>query len=140
MSFDDLPEMAKQTIRLSILSWCPKACEPELLHNVIQEHCSASQAKRCFSNAANYVLSSKKKNIKYVFGFVLLEMSGGMVIPLEHAFVHEGHRYLDITLMNPELKYVKVLEIKKQDLMEYMDQKNSAPDLREYGEYISKKK
>mgnify|MGYP003576831144 CR=1 FL=1 len=86
-----------------------------------------SQPKQCFNNAWRHVIDHPGST--YVLGYYMYMGQ----IPIEHAWVKEGNGYLDVTLDEKKIKssdaYMKVIEVPRELLDEYVNAKQHAPDL-----------
>ena len=93
-----------------------------------------AKKKECFNNAFKSL--SGHPDSKYVLGYVFFHN-----IPIEHAWIKEGDKYFDVTLVpDQQHGYVSVAEFKLDDIMEYVDEKGSAPSLYDINRFVGNKK
>jgi len=91
--------------------------------SVVHQKAPGSIRKDCFNNSFRYW--SNHSGCTYVLGYLFY--AG---IPIEHAWVRDGERYLDVTL-DPKKQetYFAVYEVSDDVLMRYVDAHHSAPSL-----------
>jgi hypothetical protein len=81
-----------------------------------------ARAKDCYNNAYRYMLHDGQDGMKYVLGFVLVHD-----IPVEHAWIRKGDRYIDPTLQGAE--YIKVVEFDEAVILKFVVKHHHAPTL-----------
>ena len=89
------------------------------LVKVICRQAAHSEPKACFNNA--YRAMSAPDDL-YVLGFVLVQG-----VPIEHAWIKSGGRYIDVTLEPSGFEYVSVVEMPFQVLLEITEANRYCP-------------
>lgn len=89
---------------------------------------SLSEIKQCFTNAYRYV--SRNPDATYVLGYYL--MFG--TIPIEHVFVKQNGKYLDVTIDSDDERdeYYSVVELSDQEMHKLAANNGTTPDLYQY--------
>jgi hypothetical protein len=87
--------------------------------------------KKCFDNA--YYYASKKTGALYILGHYV--MYG---VPIEHAWIKEGDRYLDTTIKNriEGDQFMSLFELDTQVLASVVMETGRPPNLNDYARFL----
>lgn len=88
----------------------------------------------CFDNSRGYVMSNPRSS--YIIGYVVLENG----IPIEHAWVKDDGKHIDITLPDSDkYEYWMLGELSGDEINHIMiGLRQSSPNLYDYKKYRSK--
>jgi hypothetical protein len=85
--------------------------------NVQHVRSAHNQPKMCYNNAFKYIMdhAAKLSQMKYILGYVFI---GG--VPVEHAWVYDGEKYVDPTLDSGKYDaYISVLQFPMKNIMPF---------------------
>lgn len=91
---------------------------------VKNEKADYAEPKQCFNNAIQYLIFEGNKKAKYVLGYTFVHS-----VPIEHAWVHDGSEYIDVTLASASGVYVSVVELDYATAMKFFKKKRFGPSL-----------
>lgn len=91
-----------------------------------------ARPKECFNNAYKYVADNFDKSPIYILGFIFYRG-----IPIEHAWVKDGNRHIDVTINTEDNEYFKVVEVPTDLLLAYVGEKMHAPDLQHLNRFAA---
>ena len=92
--------------------------------------------KQCYNNSFRYLTQEHGNDVRYIMGYLFLYKT----IPIDHAFVRVGTEYLEITVKpGPDDIHVSLVEITRQELLDYVVDNNHAPDLFSYNRWLAER-